>query len=73
MDTVFDQSPTLRCGDDAKFPLPALKEMIPEKIPPMALHLASDGAANITGQIFAVRNNEIFRMSQLRIPGSSGH
>jgi NAD(P)-dependent dehydrogenase (short-subunit alcohol dehydrogenase family) len=43
-----------------------LKEMVPEKIAPMALHLASDAAADITGQIFAVRNNEIFLMSQPR-------
>lgn len=43
-----------------------LKEMVPEKIAPMALHLASDDAADITGQIFAVRNNEIFVMSHPR-------
>lgn len=43
-----------------------MKEMVPEKIAPLALHLASDEAADITGQIFAVRNNEIFVMSQSR-------
>lgn len=43
-----------------------MKEMVPEKIAPMALHLASDAGADITGQIFAVRHNEIFLMSQPR-------
>ncbi|MCL4142161.1 UNVERIFIED_CONTAM: hypothetical protein GTU68_007562 [Idotea baltica] len=43
-----------------------MKEMKPEKIAPLALHLASDEAADITGQIFAVRNNEMFVMSQPR-------
>lgn len=51
-----------------------LKEMGPEKIAPLALHLASDAAAaaDITGQIFAVRNNEIFLISQPR-PTRSVH
>ncbi len=43
-----------------------MKEMVPEKIAPLALHLASDEGADITGQIFAVRHNEIFLMSQPR-------
>jgi len=43
-----------------------MKEMSPEKIAPMALYLASDAGAETTGQIFAVRNNEIFLMSQPR-------
>ena len=43
-----------------------LREMVPEKIAPLALHLASDAGADVTGQIFAVRNNEIFLMSQPR-------
>ncbi|MBT0958275.1 SDR family oxidoreductase [Alphaproteobacteria bacterium KMM 3653] len=43
-----------------------MKEMKPEKIAPMALYLATDAAADTTGQIFAVRNNEIFLMSQPR-------
>ena len=43
-----------------------LKEMVPQKIAPMALWLASDAASDVTGQIFAVRNNEIFLMSQPR-------
>ena len=36
------------------------------KIAPMAVYLVSDLAKEVTGQIFAVRNNEIFLMSQNR-------
>lgn len=43
-----------------------MKDMRPDKIAPLALFLASDRAADITGQIFTVRNNEIFLMSQSR-------
>jgi NAD(P)-dependent dehydrogenase (short-subunit alcohol dehydrogenase family) len=43
-----------------------IKEMTPEKIAPMAVFLVSDAAADVTGQIFGVRNNEIFLMGQSR-------
>ena len=43
-----------------------LKEMTPDKIAPMAIYLLSDEAHEVSGQIFAVRNNEIFLMSQNR-------
>ena len=43
-----------------------LKQMTPDKIAPLAIHLASDAAADVSGQVFAVRNNEIFLMSQSR-------
>ncbi len=43
-----------------------LKEMTPDKIAPMAIYLLSDQAHEVSGQIFAVRNNEIFLMSQNR-------
>jgi NAD(P)-dependent dehydrogenase (short-subunit alcohol dehydrogenase family) len=43
-----------------------LKQMTPEKIAPMVAFLGSDAAKNFSGQIFAVRNNEIFLMSQPR-------
>ena len=49
-----------------------MKEMSPEKIAPLALYLASDAGADTTGQIFAVRNNEIFVISQPR-PTRSVH
>jgi NAD(P)-dependent dehydrogenase (short-subunit alcohol dehydrogenase family) len=43
-----------------------LKQMTPAKIAPLAVCLASDQAKDVSGQIFAVRNNEIFLMSQPR-------
>jgi len=43
-----------------------LRRMTPDKIAAMAVFLASDAAAQVSGQIFAVRNNEIFLMSQPR-------
>jgi NAD(P)-dependent dehydrogenase (short-subunit alcohol dehydrogenase family) len=43
-----------------------LKQMTPEKIAPMVVFLGSDAARGISGQVFAVRNNEIFLMSQPR-------
>lgn len=49
-----------------------LKKMVPEKVGIVAAALCSDKAAHITGQIFAVRMNEIFLMSQSR-PVRSSH
>jgi NAD(P)-dependent dehydrogenase (short-subunit alcohol dehydrogenase family) len=43
-----------------------MKQMTPAKIAPLAVCLASDAAADTNGQIFAVRNNEIFLISQPR-------
>ena len=43
-----------------------LKEMTPSKIAPLVVALASEAGKDVTGQIFAVRNNEIFLMSQHR-------
>jgi NAD(P)-dependent dehydrogenase (short-subunit alcohol dehydrogenase family) len=43
-----------------------LQQMTPEKNAPLAVYLASDAAAGISGQIFAVRNNEIFLFGQTR-------
>lgn len=43
-----------------------LQKMETSKIAPLAVFLASDAAAGISGQIFAVRANEIFLMSQMR-------
>jgi NAD(P)-dependent dehydrogenase (short-subunit alcohol dehydrogenase family) len=43
-----------------------LKQMTPDKIAPLTIYLASDAAAAVNGQVFAVRNNEIFVMSQPR-------
>jgi NAD(P)-dependent dehydrogenase (short-subunit alcohol dehydrogenase family) len=43
-----------------------LKKLIPEKIAPFVVALASDEGASVTGQIFGVRNNEIYLFSQPR-------
>ena len=45
---------------------PQLAQDLWDKIAPMAVFLCSDAARDVTGQIFAVRNNEIFLMSQHR-------
>lgn len=46
--------------------LKALQSLTPDKIAVAAVWLASDAAKDINGQIFAVRKNEIFLMSQHR-------
>src|SRR6266581_6356784 len=43
-----------------------IQQMGPEKIAPVCAYLLSDAAKDVTGQIFAVRMNEIFLMSQSR-------
>ncbi|MAS40207.1 MAG: 3-hydroxyacyl-CoA dehydrogenase [Porticoccaceae bacterium] len=51
---------------DQKARVEKLKRMTPDKVAIVAAALLSDQAAHITGQIFAVRMNEIFLMSQSR-------
>jgi NAD(P)-dependent dehydrogenase (short-subunit alcohol dehydrogenase family) len=46
--------------------LDKIKKMGSEKIAPLVIALGSDQASDITGQVFAVRSNEIFLMSQPR-------
>jgi NAD(P)-dependent dehydrogenase (short-subunit alcohol dehydrogenase family) len=48
------------------------KMMSPKQIAPMAVFLCSDAAKDVTGQIFSVRANEIFLLSQPR-PIRSAH
>src|SRR5438477_6355326 len=43
-----------------------LQQMTPEKIAPLVIYLGSDKAVGISGQIFSVRNNEIFLFNQTR-------
>jgi len=43
-----------------------ISRMTPEKIAPLTVFLGSDQAEGITGQIFGVRNNEIFLFNQPR-------
>jgi NAD(P)-dependent dehydrogenase (short-subunit alcohol dehydrogenase family) len=42
------------------------QRMTPEKIAPLVVYLASDSAEGITGQVFGVRNNEVFLFNQPR-------
>jgi len=51
---------------DQKARLEKLKRMETAKIAPLAVYLASDASQAVTGQIFAVRANEIFLISQNR-------
>ncbi len=43
-----------------------LRKLIPEKIAPFIAALASDHANDVNGQVFGVRNNEIYLFSQSR-------
>lgn len=52
--------------DAEKARVERMKQMTPAKIAPLAVALAADAGAEVTGQVFAVRNNEIFLMSQPR-------
>lgn len=52
--------------DEQKGRVERLKRMETAKIAPLAVYLASDASIGVTGQVFAVRANEIFLMSQSR-------
>ncbi|HEY3696168.1 SDR family NAD(P)-dependent oxidoreductase [Phenylobacterium sp.] len=44
-----------------------MKQMTPEKIAPMVVFLCSDGARDVSGQIFGVRKNEVFLFSRPQV------
>ena len=52
--------------DAEKARVERMKQMTPAKIAPLAVALCGDAGADVSGQVFAVRNNEIFLMSQPR-------
>ena len=52
--------------EEEKTRIERFREMTPEKIAPLVVYLASDHATGISGQIFSVRNNEIYLFSQTR-------
>jgi hypothetical protein len=47
-----------------------MKKMESHKIAPLAVYLASDQSAHVSGQIFGVRANEIYFFSQIRMTRS---
>ncbi|SPA22599.1 Short chain dehydrogenase family protein 56 [Cupriavidus taiwanensis] len=49
-----------------------IRRMGPETIAPLIAYLASDESASVSGQVFAIRLNEIFLMTQSR-PAKSVH
>jgi NAD(P)-dependent dehydrogenase (short-subunit alcohol dehydrogenase family) len=51
---------------EEKMRIERMQQMTPEKIAPLTVYLGSDSAAGISGQIFGVRNNEIFLFNQPR-------
>lgn len=57
--------PTETPEDQAR--MEKLKAMEPRKIAPLAVYLASEQAAEVSGQIFGVRANEIYLFSQPRV------
>ncbi|MDB5851678.1 MAG: putative short-chain type dehydrogenase/reductase [Rhodoferax sp.] len=52
--------------DEQKARVARLQRMETAKIAPLAVYLCSDAASDVSGQVFAVRANEIFLMSQSR-------
>jgi NAD(P)-dependent dehydrogenase (short-subunit alcohol dehydrogenase family) len=52
--------------EEEKARVAAFRQMTPEKIAPLVVYLGSDRAAGISGQIFSVRNNEIYLFNQNR-------
>jgi NAD(P)-dependent dehydrogenase (short-subunit alcohol dehydrogenase family) len=43
-----------------------LKKLVPERVAPFIVALCCDDASHVTGQVFGVRNNEIYLFSQSR-------
>ncbi len=52
--------------EEEKARVAKFREMTPEKIAPLVVYLGSDRASGISGQIFSVRNNEIYLFNQNR-------
>jgi NAD(P)-dependent dehydrogenase (short-subunit alcohol dehydrogenase family) len=52
--------------EDEKKRVERFQQMTPEKIAPLVVYLASDRADGVTGQVFGVRNNEVYLFNQPR-------
>jgi NAD(P)-dependent dehydrogenase (short-subunit alcohol dehydrogenase family) len=66
IDSIPEETP------EQKARVAGLKKLVPERVAPFVVALCADGAREVTGQIFGVRNNEIFLFSQPR-PIRSAH
>lgn len=62
--TIPDDTP------ENKLRIEKMKKMEAAKIAPLAVYLASDAAAHVSGQIFGVRANEIYFFNQIRMTRS---
>ena len=51
---------------EEKLRVDRLKSLDPNKVAPFVVGLCADGAKDVTGQVFGVRNNEIYLFSQPR-------
>ena len=58
--------------DEQKKRVDGLKKLVPERVAPFVVGLCADAASDVSGQIFGVRNNEIYLFSQPR-PIRSAH
>jgi hypothetical protein len=61
---MIDSIPAETAEEKAR--IERFQEMTPEKIAPLTVYLASAAAEGISGQIFGVRNNEIYLFDQPR-------
>jgi NAD(P)-dependent dehydrogenase (short-subunit alcohol dehydrogenase family) len=66
IDSIPDETP------EQKKRVEGLKKLVPERVAPFVVGLCTDAASDVTGQVFGVRNNEIFLFSQPR-PVRSAH
>ncbi len=60
IDSIPDETP------EQKKRVDALKKLDPDRVAPFVVALCADAASDVTGQVFGVRNNEIFLFSQPR-------
>jgi len=60
IDSIPDQTP------EQKKRVDSLRKLVPERVAPFVVGLCADAASDVTGQIFGVRNNEIYLFSQPR-------
>ena len=58
--------------EEQKKRVEGLKKLVPERVAPFVVGLCADAASDVSGQVFGVRNNEIFLFSQPR-PIRSAH